>query len=88
MSAIAVNRAGWPAVALLGTSVSAEQAAALAVPELVGWFDDDPAGNHAWARLRKRMALWPTTLRRVITPRDPKHIHRAEIVARLEGTYD
>jgi DNA primase len=88
MSAIAVNRAGWPATALLGTRVSDVQAMSLAVPELIGWFDDDPAGNTAWAHLRKRMAIWPTTLRRVITSKDPKHIHRAEIVARLEGTYD
>jgi DNA primase len=88
MSAIAINRAGWPAIALLGTRVSDVQAMSLAVPNLIGWFDDDPAGNAAWAHLRKRMSIWPTNLTRVITPKDPKHIHRAEIVARLEGTYD
>jgi len=88
LSAIAVARAGWPACAVLGTSISPVVAAGLAAPEIVGWFDDDPAGNTAWTQLRKRMALWPCVLRRVTTTKDPKHVHRAELIAHLEGTYD
>jgi len=87
MSAIAVNRAGWPALAVLGTSISDVQAQALAVPNLICWFDSDWAGNEGWIKLRKRMALWPTRLTRVITKRDPKHIHRADIVSLLEAAH-
>lgn len=85
LSAIAVNRAGWPAVAILGTSITPGMMTAIAQPHVIGWFDDDYAGAMAFTKLRRALALWPTTLGRVITPDDPKHCHRALITARLEG---
>lgn len=87
MSAIAVNRAGWPALAILGTSITEAHAQIMAVPNLVCWFDSDSAGNEAWIKLRKRMALWPTKLTRIMTKRDPKFIHRAEIKVLLEAAH-
>ena len=87
MSAIAVYRAGWPALALLGTSITEGHAQIMAVPNLICWFDSDAAGNEAWLKLRKRMALWPTKLSRIMTKRDPKFIHRAEIKSLLEEAY-
>lgn len=82
LSAIAVSRAGWAAVAVLGTSLSETQAAEIAAHpsrSVIGWFDGDKAGDQAWARLRKRMALHPVELRRIRTDRDPKNIHRESL---------
>lgn len=88
LSAIAVNRAGWPAFALLGTSVSASQAGRIAAPLVIGWFDNDPAGDKAWLRLRRKLALHPCSLTRVQTERDPKNIWRSEIQRILEHKHD
>lgn len=88
LSAIAVHRAGWPAFAVLGTAVSDFQAAQIAAPRVIGWFDDDPAGDKAWLRLRRKLALHPVTLTRVQTERDPKHIWRSEIKRILEQHHD
>ena len=85
LSAIAVNRAGWPSVALLGTSVTGAMVARFAAPLVIVWTDDDNAGERCWWRLRKMLALWPSEVRRVASQKEPKHCHRSEIVARLEG---
>lgn len=81
LSAIAVDRAGLPAMSILGTSITPIHAAAIAdgTEHVIGWFDDDPAGDKAWRRLRARMALYPVTLSRIKTAKDPKHLHRAEL---------
>lgn len=81
LSAIAINRAGWAAVAVLGTSISPTQAEEIAEGRemVVGWFDGDPAGDKAWTRLRKRMALFPVTTHRITTQQDPKRLHRAAL---------
>lgn len=85
LSAIAIHRAGWPAVALLGTSVTQSMVAKFAVPEVIAWFDDDRAGEQGYRRLRLALSLWPVNLGRVHSRKEPKHSHRSEIVARLEG---
>lgn len=86
LSAIAVWRAGANAVAVLGTAITPEHAAEIAAgaDTVVGWFDGDPAGDKAWLRLRKRMGLWPVTLERVSTSKDPKRLHRSELRALLQ----
>jgi len=84
LSAIAVSRVGWPSVAVLGTSISPEQAREIAKPKVIGWFDDDKAGNKGWISLRKRMALYPVKLSRIMTQLDPKALHRADLIEHLE----
>ena len=84
LSAIAISRVGWPAVAVLGTSVSPEQAREIAKPKVIGWFDGDKAGNKGWISLRKRMALYPVSVSRIVTDLDPKALHRADLIAHLE----
>ena len=81
LSAIAVWRAGANALAVLGTTVTPVQAAEIAKGTkcVVGWFDDDPAGDKAWQTLRKRMALYPVELHRITTKQDPKRLHRSHI---------
>jgi hypothetical protein len=81
LSAIAVRRAGANAIAVLGTSITPEHAAEVADDQdiVCGWFDDDPAGNRAWAKLRKRLRLYPVTVHRITTKADPKALHRQEL---------
>ncbi len=57
----------------------------IAKPVVIAWFDADRAGDGAWLRLRKMLALWPTNLHRLTSKKEPKHCHRSEIVAKLEG---
>jgi hypothetical protein len=80
LSTIKVHRAGFSAVALLGTSVSATAAAVLGkYNKVVCWTDGDAAGDAAFIKLRKRIALYDTELQRIRTADDPKNIHIAEI---------
>jgi len=79
LSAIAVNRAGWTSLAVLGTSISSIQATYAANTVTVGWFDNDAAGDAAYVRLRKAMGLHPSQVVRIQTDVDPKHIHREQI---------
>lgn len=81
LSAIAINRAGCAAVAVLGTSISPEQAAEISAgrKHVIGWFDNDPAGDKAWVRLRHKMALYPVKTSRITSDTDPKTLHRSAI---------
>lgn len=81
LSAIAVWRAGANALAVLGTSITAVQAAEIAegTRHVIGWFDGDKAGDAAWSKLRARMALHPVKLTRIRTSDDPKRLHRADL---------
>jgi len=81
LSAIAVHRAGWSAVALLGTCVAPEVAARLAygAQSVVGWFDGDTAGSAAAVRLGKALRLHPVHYSVIKTEQDPKSYHRAQI---------
>jgi hypothetical protein len=86
LSAIAVGRAGANGIAVLGTAITAEHAAAIATgtSTVVGWFDPDKAGNTAWQRLRSRMALYPVNLHRITSTEDPKALHRHVLRGLLE----
>lgn len=88
LSAIAINRAGFTAISALGTAITATIAADLGkYPVLISWTDADKAGDKAWAKLRKRMGLYPTVLHRIRTEKDPKEIHRGEIVRLIGECY-
>lgn len=82
LSAIALSRAGFDVHAILGTHISRNHARLFgtgAARTVVGWFDDDKAGHAAFRLLRLRMALYPVTVRRVVTPHDPKLLSREAI---------
>jgi len=84
LSAIACSRVGWPAVAVLGTSISPEMAREIARPKMIGWFDGDDAGTKGWINFRKRMGLYPTQISRIVTAMDPKAVPRRVLVKHLE----
>ena len=79
LSCIAVSRAGYTSLAVLGTAISSTQAALAADDTVVGWFDADAAGQRAYVRLRKAMGLHPAHVVKVFTDVDPKHLHREMI---------
>jgi DNA primase len=86
LSAIAVWGTGANALAVLGTSVTAVQAAEIAAGAdvVIGWFDGDAAGDKAWQRLRSKMSLHPVELHRIRTDEDPKALHRSTLRAHLQ----
>lgn len=89
MSAIKVYEAGFNSVAILGTAVTTTMAMKLAKHKvIVCWTDGDKAGDQAWIKMRKILALYPVTLTRVRTKEDPKLIHRAEIVRLIQESID
>jgi len=81
LSAIAVNRAGWPVVALLGTNINPGVAAAIAsgARVVIGWLDGDKAGDRARTMLIKALRLHPVRVMNIKTELDPKCYHRAQI---------
>ena len=81
LSALAIKRTGGSAVAVLGTSLTEQDAAQIATvgDVVIGWFDGDRAGDRAWVKLRKKLSLHPVELRRIRTEQDPKRLHRATI---------
>jgi len=86
LSAIAVHRAGWPSVALLGTSVAPEVAARIAAGRevVIGWLDGDKAGRAAHVKLIKAMRLHPVMVTNIVTDEDPKNYHRSTINDKVE----
>ena len=86
LSCIAVNRAGYASLAVLGTSISSVQATWAANTNVVGWFDADKAGDAAWVRLRQAMALYPGEINRLRTDKDPKCYHQRTIQTLIEET--
>lgn len=84
LSAIAVHRAGFNSIAVLGTSITTKIAQELgSFPVVVSWTDADKAGDAAWVKLRRKLALYPVNLKRVRTDKDPKELNRSEIAAKL-----
>ncbi len=80
LSAIKVYRSGFSSIAILGTSISTTAASRIGTYEhVICWTDGDKAGDAAWLKLRKRMALYDTTLSRIRTDDDPKNISITEI---------
>ena len=89
LSAIAVRRAGFGAIAVLGTSITTKIAVRLSkFRNVLCWTDGDKAGDAAWVRLRKVMALHPCKLIRLRTEADPKEIHAGDIRRIIGENYD
>ena len=89
LSAIRVSRAGYSAVALLGTSL--EITAASHIGEwnnVICWTDGDEAGDKAFKTLKSALALYPTALYRIETAKDPKNHWVSEIQALVESKND
>ena len=82
LSAIKVHKAGYNAIAILGTAVTPVIASTLAkFPTVLCWTDGDKAGDVAWVKLRKKMGLYPVELGRIRTKEDPKEFTSAQIRA-------
>lgn len=85
LSAIRVREAGFAAVAVLGTSVSATVASMLADYTAVGWFDNDAAGGRGYVSLRKKAGAFGFRVKRVRSERDPKQYSLREIKEFVEN---
>ncbi len=85
LSAIKVHKAGYNSIAILGTAVSITMAHNIAqYKEAVIWTDDDKAGKDAYVKLKKRLALYPIKVRRILTTDDPKRINLETIKQLME----
>lgn len=72
LSAIRVAGAGYKCAAVLGTSVSTAQLAAVGAGRVCGWFDNDAGGRQGWVNLRKACAPLGIEPTRVKSDADPK----------------
>lgn len=81
LSSIAATRAGFDSIALLGTSLTPEQAARIANNRqtVVGFFDPDKAGKQALVRLRKALGLYPVSVYNAHEKCDPKYLNRQQL---------
>lgn len=81
LSAIACVRAGFRAVAAMGTATDQIElvAEACATGHVIGWFDPDRAGEAAALRFKKACRLWPVQYGRIRSERDPKLHTQQEI---------
>jgi DNA primase len=80
LSAIHVAKAGYNCVALIGKSISHEQAVVFADYRFVVSFTDpDAGGDEARKVLRKRAALYDCKLLRAYSEVDPKYLTQEEI---------
>lgn len=88
LSSIAIHRAGYSSKAVLGTSITPEQARLLGrFPVLLGWFDYDKAGELGYQRLRRAMSLYDTQVKRVHwTGNDPKTLSKSVIRNAIQET--
>lgn len=85
LSAIKVNSVGYSTLAILGTTVSPTIASRIArYKDIIIWTDSDKAGDAAYVKLRKKLALYPVKVRRIVTDDDPKLIHKKTIRKLME----
>lgn len=85
LSAIKIRLAGFHAVCCIGTSIRPKWSQLQAYKSLVGWFDSDLAGKHAFGELKQLCGLTATPYRDVRTEHDPKVYTRKEIQRILNG---
>jgi 5S rRNA maturation endonuclease (ribonuclease M5) len=90
LSAIKVGKAGYKAVAILGTSINSTILAPLAMRQrdIVIWLDPDSAGMAGRQAVKKALALYPAKVRyaRTTDARDPKYVSREDIKSVIEET--
>lgn len=81
LSSYAVRKAGFDSAAILGTSISPEDAHRLCNgrSRIVSFFDPDEAGRQGYVKLRKALRLHPVSLFRAGAEHDPKYLSRSEI---------
>jgi DNA primase len=85
LSAIKVNSVGYSTLSILGTAVSPAIASRIArYKDIIIWTDSDKAGDAAYVKLRKKLALYPVKVRRIVTDNDPKLIHKKTIRKLME----
>lgn len=88
LSAIKVNRAGYGASAVLGTSLPPNLASEFSgYPRIALWLDADKAGMAGVKTIRRALALYPIEVRRVLTQHtvDPKYLTTKQIRSELEN---
>lgn len=86
LSAIRIYEAGYSALAVLGTSIENKTAMVVAdYPVAAGWFDPDAAGDSAFKRLRRALALYDTRVLKVRTDKDPKAMWASQIKEIMEN---
>lgn len=87
LSGLVVWRAGFSSIVLLGTAISDGAAVAMdPYRRILCWTDGDKAGDQAFRRLRKRMALFGKIPERIRTASDPKLVHASEIRRIINAT--
>lgn len=79
LSAIKVRKSGFDCMAVLGTTISASNAAKLAERMVVGWFDADRAGQKGYVKLRRATAPYGVETSKIVTSKDPKLYSTREI---------
>lgn len=81
LSSIAVAKAGYDSVAVLGTSISDTDALAITrgVDTVLAFMDPDKAGRLGAVALRKKLALYPVRFAKLTADRDPKYLSRLAI---------
>jgi hypothetical protein len=84
LSAIRCTEAGYDALAVLGTSVSQQQAVMLDGREVMGWFDGDAAGRNGYVKLRKALGPFGIEPKRIQTDMDPKRYGLDQIAQYIE----
>lgn len=89
LSAIKVYRSGFSSIAILGTSVSPTAAERIgSYKNILCWTDGDKAGDAAYLKMRKRLALYELTLGRIRTESDPKNLSINAIKELIGNYYD
>lgn len=89
LSAIKVNKAGYSSCAVLGTSISPENAAVIAgYSDVVLWLDPDKAGVEGRRHIKKVLGLYPVNVMYAQegTTKDPKFLSRETIIQTIEAT--
>lgn len=85
LSAIKVHKAGYNALAILGTAVSITIANKISkYKKVVVWTDDDKAGKNAFIKLKRKLSLYPLEVKRILTVSDPKLLHINQIQQEVE----
>lgn len=84
LSAIKIYEAGFNTMAVLGTHISLYQAELLSAYDVIGWFDNDHAGTKGFINLRKALAPFGVSPKRIETRLDPKLYNKTDVKTKVE----